>query len=202
MSKPPPKYSNTELESVLSESGPMPAAKIGIRLQAFFFDWVFVSIFLSMVIGFVLPRFFPDAFIESRIWFEEFFNWIRQNGFSKGTPMPEWSESFATVMVFTQLLTFFAYWVYFVIGEAFFSGHTFGKSICRLRTVSIVTMKKPSFMSVIARSGLKALALLYPLLLLATVIVLQFNRRRQMGHDLLCRTAVVDEKYISSVDQM
>ncbi|MGB0744785.1 MAG: hypothetical protein ACPGSB_09685, partial [Opitutales bacterium] len=50
----------------------------------------------------------------------------------------------------------------------------------------------------ITRGGLKTIALfwLFPIFFLATFIALFFNKRRQLGHDLCARTAVVDEKYV------
>lgn len=199
MSKPSAKDSNSVLDSVLSENGPMPAAHLFIRFQALVLDWVFVSVFTTMVIGFAMPYISPDALDESRVWAKDFTDWIMQNGFLKGIPMPQWSESLEVVMLFAQFLTFFSFWLYFAVGEIFFAGHSFGKAICRLRTISIVTMKKPLFLSAISRSGIKTLALLAPLVLLATTVVLGFNKRKQMGHDLLCHTAVIDERYMSSV---
>lgn len=189
------------LESVLSESGAMPTARMGIRLQAFFFDWIFVSLLASIVIWkFAMPQKFPDAYDNLNIWFQDLVHWFGTDGFQKGTPMPQWNEALTDAMTFAQLLTLSAFWLYFTIGDAFFSGCTFGKSICRLRTISIVTMEKPFFLTAIMRGGLKAFALLYPILMVATMIALKFNRQRQMGHDILCKTAVVDERYLSSVN--
>ena len=202
MSKPSAKDSKSVLDSVLSDNGPMPAAHLFIRSQALVLDWIFVSVFTVMVIGFVMPYISPDALDESRIWSRDFADWVKQADFLKGIPMPQWSESLAVIMVFAQFFTFVAIWLYFAIGEIFFAGHSFGKSICRLRTISTVTMKKPLLLSAISRSGIKTLALLDPLIFLATTVVLGFNKRKQMGHDLLCRTAVVDERYMSSVDQI
>lgn len=207
MSKPPAKYSQSVLDSVLSESGAMPAARLGIRLQASILDWVFVTLFASIVIWkFAMPQAFPNAYVELNSWSEDFTEWsfglFGQNDLSKDTPMPQWSETLKDAMAYGQLMMFLSFWLYFAIGEAFFSGYTFGKSICRLRTISIITMEKPFLASAIIRAAIKALAMLYPLVLFATMIFLRFNKRRQMGHDLLSHTAVVDERYLSSVDQI
>jgi uncharacterized RDD family membrane protein YckC len=207
MSETPEKYSQDLLDTVLSDSGAMPAAHLGIRLQAFILDWVFVSLLASILIWkFAMPQSFPDAFAEMDNWYGEFSEWVLsqmdQKNDTEDTPMPQWSDSLRNAMAYAQLIMFLLFWLYFAIGEAFFSGYTFGKSICRLRTISIITMNKPFLSSSIARAGIKAFALLSPFILFATIIVLKFNKRRQMGHDLLCRTAVVDERYLSSVDQI
>ena len=175
----------------------MPAARFGIRLQAFLFDWVFIGMLAAILVRLIVPHFFPSAIVESNNWLDDFAEWIAQDGLTKSIPMPQWSEDFAITMAFSQLLVFGIFWLYFTVSDTFFSGYTFGKSICRLRTVSTVTMKKPAFMSSVARGGLKALAMFSPLILLVTIAALKFNKRRQMAHDLLCRTAVVDERYLS-----
>lgn len=208
MSNPPEKQTQSVLDSVLSDGGAMPAARLGIRLSAFILDCVFIILFSVIAIGqFALPRAFPNAFTEMEQWNQDFTEWLtHQNSSSENTsennPIPPLGDSLENAMAYVQLLLFLFFWLYFVIGETFFSGHTFGKSICRLRTISVITMGKPFFFSTIARAAIKAFAVLSPFILLATLIALLFNKRRQMGHDLLCRTAVVDERYFSSVNQI
>jgi uncharacterized RDD family membrane protein YckC len=34
--------------------------------------------------------------------------------------------------------------------------------------------------------------------MIATLVTLFFNKRRQMGHDMMSRTAVIDEKLVNS----
>ena len=61
-------------------------------------------------------------------------------------------------------------------------------------------MGAPPIVAGIVRGGLKTIALffVFPIALLATISTLFFNKRRQMGHDLLSRTAVIDEKYLKT----
>ena len=207
MSKPSEKYSQPVLDTVLSDRGAMPAARLGIRFQAFILDCVFVFLFSLIMIGqFALPQAFPNAFNEMNQYNEDFNEWFSglagQSDSSENKPMPQLSDSLKDAIMYAQTLLLLFLWLYFAIGEAFFSGYTFGKSICRLRTISVITMEKPFPLSSFARAAIKALAVLSPFILLATIIALLFNKRRQMGHDLLCRTAVVDERYLSSVDQI
>ena len=69
----------------------------------------------------------------------------------------------------------------------------------RLRTFSAVTLGAPPNPAGIVRGGLKTLTLylFFPVGMIATLATLFFNKRRQMGHDLMSRTAVVDEKFIN-----
>lgn len=203
MAKESPKYTKSELDTVLSENGPMPAAKLIIRAQAFVLDFIFISLFAYILIWqLIIPRIFPEAPIELEKWSRDFIEWFGSDGFEQGKPFPTWSEAFKNTMMYAQLLMFLTYWLYFAIGEVFFHGYSFGKAICRLRTISTLSMKKPLFFSAIARSGIKALALLSPVIFVLTIAVVGFNKRKQMGHDLLSRTAVIDERYLSSVDQI
>ena len=69
MSKPSEKYSQPVLDSVLSDSGAMPAARLGIRLQALILDCVFVILFSLIAIGqFALPQAFPNVYTEVEQW--------------------------------------------------------------------------------------------------------------------------------------
>jgi len=91
-------------------------------------------------------------------------------------------------------------WLYFALGEAFFGGSSLGKRICRIRSVSTVTLGAPPLMAGIVRGGLKTLTLylFFPLAMIATLAALFFNKRRQMGHDLMSRTVVIDEKFVNT----
>ena len=197
MNKKEAKYPKTALDSVLSDSGAMPAARLGIRLQAFILDWIFISLLGSLIIWkFLMPQTHPDALMELNNWGKSIVDWFGSNGLKSGDPIPEWSESLEEAMTYVQFFMTLVFWIYFAVGEALFAGRSFGKAICRLRSISIVTMEKPFFFSAVARTGLKTFCLLFPLLMVITIIAFGFNRRRQMGHDLLCRTAVVDERYL------
>jgi len=46
------------------------------------------------------------------------------------------------------------------------------------------------------RGGLKTLTIFFffPIGMIATLATLLFNKRRQLGHDLMSRSAVIDEK--------
>ena len=200
MSEPNQKHPQQPLDSVLAESGPMPAARLGIRALAFFVDWALISLAASLIIwNFFISREYPEAYNELTAWFSDLITWFREGGLQEGTPRPIWSESLAEAMAYGNILMFLTFWIYFAISEAFFGGKSIGKSFCRLRSISIVTLEKPSFITAVIRSGMKAFALLIPYAMFATLIVLMFNKRKQTGHDFLTRTAVIDEKYTCTV---
>lgn len=197
----PANKANKVLDSVLSDSGAMPTARLGIRSLAFILDYILINILATFIIWKIaMPQAHPDAFSELNAWVEQTIVWFEENGLSSETPMPKWSERLEEAMSYVSNLIFLTFWLYFAAGEALFGGRSFGKSICRLRSISTVTMEKPPFMSAIVRGGLKTIALISPIALVATIMVLFFNKRRQTGHDLLSRTAVIDEKYINTLD--
>ena len=91
---------------------------------------------------------------------------------------------------------FVLFWIYFGACEGFFNGSTIGKQLCCIRTVSTVTLGTQPILTGIIRGGIKTtlIFVLFPISALLTLIGLMFNKRRQMLHDLLSRTAVVDER--------
>jgi uncharacterized RDD family membrane protein YckC len=111
--------------------------------------------------------------------------------------VPEFSNYLTEALAHARDLQLLIFWAYFALGEAFFKGTTLGKRACRLRSVSTVTLAHPPIVTGIVRGGLKTMALFVPLGLVATILALLFNKRRQMGHDLLSRTIVIDEKTVN-----
>jgi uncharacterized RDD family membrane protein YckC len=111
--------------------------------------------------------------------------------------MPEPSKALVRALGVANELQLLTFWLYFAIGEAFFAGSSLGKRICRIRSISTVTLGPPPILAGIIRGGLKTVTLfwLFPIAFAATFIALFFNKRRQLGHDLCARTVVVDEKY-------
>ena len=198
---PPETKANTLLDAVLGDGGAMPTARLGIRSLAFVLDYVMINIVATFIIlKIVIPQTHPDAFNEWNEWAQQVVVWFEEEGFRSETPLPEWNERLTAAMKYASNLIFVIFWMYFAAGEALFAGRSFGRAICRLRSISTVTLERPPFMSAIVRGGLKTIALMWPVALVATIVVLFFNKRRQTGHDLLSRTAVIDEKYINTLD--
>jgi uncharacterized RDD family membrane protein YckC len=186
------------LDSVLRDGGPMPSARIGIRSLAFLLDFVLLTAVATIIIWkLAMPHAHPGAFAEFNQWSVELVNWWSDSERARDTPPPEWSDSLTQALTYARDLQLLIFWLYFALGEAFCGGRTLGKLACRLRSISTITLDPPPIMAGIVRGGLKTLVLFFafPLGLLATVGALFFNQRRQMGHDLLSRTVVIDEKY-------
>jgi len=195
---PPPIKPDNVLDSVFGEGGPMPTARFPLRALALFLDVVLITAVASVIIWKIaLPQSHPGAFGELMQWSREIVTWVENQ--EPETPMPQPSKELARALRVANELQLLLFWLYFAAGEAFFAGSSLGKRICRIRSVSTVNLGPPPFFAGIVRGGLKTVTLfwLFPLLFAATFLALFFNKRRQLGHDLCARTAVVDEKYVN-----
>ena len=189
------------LDSVFRKDGPMPPASIGLRSLAFFLDFILISAVASIIIWKIaLPQSHPAAFTELTEWTQAVGTWWGDRATTVDAPLPEPSKNLAEALIIANELQMLCFWLYFALGEAFFAGSSLGKRICRIRSVSTVTLDKPPIMAGIIRGGLKTLTIyfFFPIGMIATLVTLFFNKRRQMGHDMMSRTAVVDEKLVNS----
>lgn len=195
---PPPIRPDNVLDSIFSEGGPMPSAKFSLRALALVLDCILMTAVASLIIWKIaLPQSHPGAFGELMQWSQQVVNWLESGG--SGTAIPEPDKQLAGALAVANELQLLIFWLYFAIGEAFFAGSSLGKRICRIRSVSTVNLGPPPVFAGIVRGGLKTVTLfwLFPIAFAATFLALFFNNRRQLGHDLCARTAVVDEKYVN-----
>jgi uncharacterized RDD family membrane protein YckC len=186
---------NKLLDSILSDDGPMPSARLGIRSLAFLLDFILCSAVATLLIWKVfLPMSHPGSFLELNEWVDQLLKWMQSAEATRET-MPEPGKDLLAALRYASEIQLLTFWVYFGIGEIFLGG-SLGKRACRLRSISTITLGPLNFFAALLRAGIKTAALFFlsPLLLIATLVALFFNPRRQMGHDLLARTAVVDEK--------
>ncbi|MDQ8207434.1 RDD family protein [Coraliomargarita sp. SDUM461003] len=199
-SHPTPPSAGNLLDSIFRKDGPMPTASIPLRAFAFLLDFILISAVASVIIWkIVLPQSHPAAFTELTEWTQALITWYGENGATAGATIPEPSKSLVRALAVANELQMLTFWIYFAIGEGFFAGSSLGKRICRIRSVSTVTLGAPPIMAGIVRGGLKTLTLylFFPFGLIATLATLFFNKRRQMGHDMMSRTAVIDEKNVN-----
>ena len=179
----------------------MPPASIGLRGLAFLLDFILISAVASIIIWKVaLPQSHPAAFTELSEWIQAVASWYADRSSLIDARFPEPSKNLAEALTIANELQMLCFWLYFALGEAFFAGSSLGKRICRIRSVSTVTLGKPPIMAGIIRGGLKTLTIyfFFPIGMIATLVTLFFNKRRQMGHDMVSRTAVIDEKLVNS----
>ncbi|MEM1222840.1 MAG: RDD family protein [Verrucomicrobiota bacterium] len=187
------------LDSIFREDGPMPPAKIWLRFFASALDIVLlIAVSLFIVWKIAIPQSHPGAFEElmelsREMDLSEFMEqWVLAD-----SPQTKLSENLQQAATYAFELQLIIFWLYFALGEAFFSGGTLGKRLLRIRTVSTVTLDKPPIFIGIVRGGTKTFLIFFPIAALLNLCVLFFNKRKQMGHDLLSKTAVVDEKFVN-----
>jgi len=196
---PPSLKPGNVLDSIFRDGGPLPPARFRMRALAFLLDFILITAVASVVIWKIaMPQAYPEALTELNDWTQELIHWFETDADRQAADMPQPSGNLAEAFSYARDLQILIFWLYFAIGEAFFSGSSLGKRACRLRSISTITLGPPPVLTGIVRGGLKTIALFFafPIALLATIAAQFFNRRRQMGHDLLSRTAVVDEKYV------
>lgn len=196
----PPQIKPSQLlDSILSPDGPMPAARLPIRSLAFGLDFfLLTAVSLVVIWKFIMPIYHPGTYYEFTQWIEALLNWFQNDSQSSTASAPQMSDALAEGLRFAQDIQLIIFWAYFAIGEVFFSGSSLGKKICRLRSINTITLDAPPFITGIVRAGLKTLAIfmLFPISIVITASVLFFNKRGQMGHDILSRTAVIDERSV------
>lgn len=193
---PPPIHPSKLLDSIFRDDGPMPPARFGMRALAFLMDFILLSAVASVIIWKIaMPQAHPGAFAELQAWLAEF---AGNMAAGDGRDAPELSNNLADALAYARDLQLMVFWFYFALGEAFFAGSSLGKRACRLRSVSTVNLDRPPILAGFVRGSLKTICIFFPLALLPIIGALFFNKRRQMGHDFLSRTAVIDERYMPS----
>jgi uncharacterized RDD family membrane protein YckC len=189
----------TVLDTILSDDGPMPSARLGIRILAFGLDFILCSALATVLIWKVfLPMSHPGSFLELNEWVDQLLQWLQSTESTRET-MPQPNKALLSALRYASEVQLLTFWIYFGIGEIFLGG-SLGKRACRLRSISTITLAPLNAFTALLRAGIKTAALFFlsPILLIATLAALCFNPRRQMGHDLLSRTAVIDEKHLKS----
>ena len=181
------------LDSIFREGGPMPPARIRLRIIAFLMDALLLFLVANFIIlKLLFPEVHPGAMTEYTVWFETFILSLTE-GSGK---FPAMNPSLIDAMNDAYSVQIIVAWFYFGIGESFFNGGSLGKRTFRLRSISTITLGPVSVFNGIFRAGLKTILFFYffPVLLTGALLATCFNRRKQAGHDLLSRTVVVDEK--------
>ncbi|MGJ8639378.1 MAG: RDD family protein [Opitutaceae bacterium] len=203
---PPPLKPSNVLDSIFQPNGPMPAAGIGFRGLGFLLDFVLlVGLSTVLLVNFGLPANHPSAVFDIREWFDTVWAWAevaQTQPISERSTPPDVPPALFEALSYSINVMFVIFWVYFGTCEAFFNGTSLGKRLCCIRTVSTVTLGAQPILTGIIRGGIKTtmVFILFPVTAPLTLIGLLFNKRRQLLHDLLSRTAVIDERMMHNHD--
>ncbi|MGB0743106.1 MAG: hypothetical protein ACPGSB_01145, partial [Opitutales bacterium] len=143
---PPPIKPDNVLDSIFSEGGPMQTARFSLRALALVLDFILMTAVASLIIWKIaLPQSHPGAFAELMEWSGEVIEWVENR--QPDTPMPEPGRELVQALSFANEVQLLLFWLYFAVGEAFFAGSSLGKRICRIRSVSTVTLAAPPMLA-------------------------------------------------------
>lgn len=180
----------------------MPAAGVGLRGLAFSLDFLLLLGISMLIVGKIgLPAYHPSAGFEIREWVDTVWSWAevaQTQAIAERSPPPEMPTAVLDAISYAINVMFILFWVYFGTCEAFFNGTSMGKRLCCIRTVSTVTLGAQPILTGIIRGGIKTtlIFIVFPLTAVIALLGLFFNKRKQMLHDILSRTTVIDERLV------
>lgn len=175
----------------------IPVAPLHWRLLAAVMDGVLLFFFvLFLLTKVLLPMQYPAAYTEFREIFVSHVDETRlaQEEKRERPPLPDISDNVQiTEMVsYGMQVAALCALVYFVACERFLQGGSLGKSMFRLRVISLRTGRRPSIWESFLRNLIKICALVMPLLWINYLVALA-NKMHRAGHDLLSQTIVVSD---------
>lgn len=183
----------------------IPVAPMHWRMLAFLLDGILITLFATLLLSKVLlPEYHPVGYAQNQAQSEAYTAALIQ-ALENKEPMPhpldyvkETEEIYAMYLYGIEIFGLCVI-AYFVLCERLMAGGSLGKSMLRLRVISLNTGRPPS----IWESFLRSLIKLCPFLAAVPVVnVLLFainyfspfgNRLRRAGHDWLARTLVVSD---------
>ena len=157
-------------------------ASLGIRLAAFFLDFILINFFTLLV--------FAYSFDMENIM-KEISEYI-ENPESVATP---------SIIYSIEKVSCAFYMIYFFICSKIFKGRSLGKKIFNLREVSLINGWDMSYASCATRAFTKTLmiALFGSILIVTFVICIKYYYKKWI-HDFVSNTKVIDEyKYNNSL---
>jgi len=195
----------TVQEVVFRRGGPFPPARLSHRFISFLLDFLLLGT-LSFLLLFriILPATHPlelDSFEE---WVEEAYE-EQSTTSGKGqisTPaLDSLSPEVWKMLVFSQNVMVFLFWIYFAACDTFFQGRTLGKLTFKLKVIHMQTLAPPDLPSAFIRATVKTICLftLFPVALISFILVFFLNFQRA-GHDYISKTIVVEDNSASRTE--
>lgn len=163
------------------------------RAFAFILDLVLIFTFVVMILStFITPKKYTVPMRELQQIINEYGE--MEDASAKKNLLGHTSPELQEMLQFWQGFTVFSLWIYFSFSEILMRGASIGKRVFSIKAISATTFKNPSTFDSLLRSGLKTLTLLafFPILLVNYFIAF-FTKRNQAGHDILCRTLVIED---------
>ena len=177
---------------------PLKSAKLHHRLFAFLMDVTLVSLLNLFLLGqVILPKQCPAEFQEWQQQVEQMSQNMKESFHLKHKLLlPKPTAPIQKMLHIATGFTLLFYWLYFAAGEIFLGGSSLGKRAFRLKVIHRNSQQCPGILDILIRTSIKAFTLLlsvgYPFFLLNYLIPF-FTKKRLAGHDVICRTQVVEE---------
>ena len=167
-------------DTVFSDDGPLPPARLGIRFLAFVMDAVLLLLVANFIIlKYAWPAAYPEAYSSYLAWFDSL-----ASNIASGSPIEAMSPEILEAFNYANSIQMTVFWIYFAIGEAFGGALASACFAC----VRSVPSRSPPPSSRRFCAGIKTISLLsFSRCLIGSLIAMRFNRRRQMGPT--CSTA-------------
>lgn len=189
-----------EAAAMASPVSIIPVAPMQWRMLAFLLDMFLVALFAFLLLSKVLlPQYHPVGYSQ---WMEQSTQQTEQvmAALSEGTTLPpllpdlnQQSDEMKAMSLYVVEILGLCVLVYFVLCERLMAGGSIGKSMFRLRVISLTTGRAPNIWESFLRSLIKFFTLsIHPLLWISYLVPFG-NRLRRAGHDWLARTLVVSD---------
>lgn len=166
-----------------------PAPKLP-RIVAFLLDILLISVFtFTLLFVFVIPQKYAAPMRDFQKMVTQY---VQKEHVSPDELLNGMPEEISDMMNFIQIFVIVCFWTYFTLTEYFTGGSSLGKKVFFLRIVNTSPLEPPTFFDTVLRSGLKTLSLFVPILMINYLFIFM-TRNSQAGHDLLCRTFVIQD---------
>lgn len=168
-----------------------PAPKL-LRIVAFLLDILLISVFtFTLLFVFIIPQKYAAPMHD----FQKILTrYTQKEHVSQEEMLKNITEEMVEMINFIQIFVIMCFWSYFTLTEYFTGGSSLGKKVFFLRVISVTSLEPPTFFDTLLRSGLKTLSIFayFPILIINYFFIFG-TRDNRAGHDLLCRTLVIQD---------
>lgn len=166
------------------------------RIIAFLLDVVLVTL-IALVITFQF--WLPNNYPESWSTFMDKVETLQSS--EESLQGMELTAQEQDMFIYGEMVILLVFWFYFFGSELLFKGSSLGKKVFQLRVVSWQRQETLNFWESMIRAFAKTVTLLvlFPFLQVSYLLAF-FTRKRQAGHDYICRSCVIEDFSLENID--
>lgn len=188
-------------EAEVTQGSPVsiiPIAPMHWRILAFLLDGILVTLFAALLLTRVLlPEYHPVGYSQFYTLMSEHMEATMQaqaagEAAPKLPDLAEQGDAINAMLNYGVEIFALCALVYFVFCERFMAGGSVGKTMLRLRVISLNTGMPPTIWESFLRGLVKVCPIVVPLFFVSYLLPFA-NRMRRAGHDWLARTLVVSD---------